>query len=60
MKTSIELVEEFHRTFGHPVEIKPTVPCCEFCNKAKRNLSYEIFLAHLKRITNYVQSRSNL
>jgi hypothetical protein len=31
------------------------VTCCETCNKAKRDLPLEVFLAWVKRVANYIQ-----
>lgn len=41
-------VDRLNSSLGY--NINNVVPCCEDCNKAKRNLSYEQFLNLIKRI----------
>lgn len=36
-----------------------SVPCCEICNKAKRDMSYNDFINYLKRIIKFYETNTN-
>lgn len=59
---SLEVRSKFHKMNVNGIdrkdnargyEISNCLPCCEICNRAKNNLTYEEFVDYLKRLKNY-------
>jgi hypothetical protein len=51
-------VDRKHNTEGY--SSRNCVPCCKFCNYAKRNFTYEEFIAWIKRAAVYQNTKDTL